>query len=98
MALRPPRLRSGDRVAIFATAGTGRWGQEPTKLGMQFLESFGLKPFVGASVTGAPGYSCRSREERADDIMAQIRNPDVRALFGLIGGSTTAEIPPLLDW
>jgi muramoyltetrapeptide carboxypeptidase len=98
MALRPPRLRSGDRVAIFATAGTGRWGQEPTKLGMEFLESFGLKPFLGASVTGTPGYSVRSREERADDIMALIRNPDVRGLFGLIGGSTTAEILPLLDW
>jgi muramoyltetrapeptide carboxypeptidase len=99
MSIFPTRLRAGDRVAIFATAGTGRWSIEPTKLGMKFLEHFGLKPELGASVTTPnPSYSCRSRQERADDVMAQIRNPDVRALFGLIGGSTTAEILPLLDF
>ncbi len=65
---------------------------------MKFLESFGLKPELGKSVTGKPGYSVRSRQERADDIMALIRNPDIRGLFGLIGGSTTAEILPLLDF
>ena len=98
MALVPPRLRRGDTVAVFASAGTGRWGLEPTKLGTKFLESFGLKVILGGSVTGTPGYSCRPRQERADDIMALVRNPEVRGLFGLIGGSTTAEILPLLDF
>jgi muramoyltetrapeptide carboxypeptidase len=98
MPLVPPRLRSGDTVAVFASAGTGRWGLEPTQLGARFLESFGLKVILGASVTGTPGYSCRPRQERADDIMALIRNPEVRGLFGLIGGSTTGEILPLLDF
>lgn len=98
MSIVPPRLRPGDKVAVFATAGTGRWGMEPTKMGMQFLESFGLKPFLGSSVTGTPGYSCRSREERADDLHALFRDPDVRGLFALIGGSTTAEVLPLLDF
>lgn len=98
MPIFPPRLRAGDTVAVFATAGTGRWGLEPTKQGMKFLEGFGLEVILGKSVTGTPGYSCRSRQERADDVMALIRDPNVRGLFGLIGGSTTAEILPLLDF
>ena len=98
MAIVPPKLRPGDTVAVFASAGTGRWGLEPTKQGMKFLEGFGLKVILGASVTGTPGYSVRPRQERAEDIMALVRNPEVRALFGLIGGSTTAEILPLLDF
>lgn len=98
MPLIPPRLRPGDTVAVFASAGTGRWGLEPTKQGMKFLEGFGLKVILGQSVTGTPGYSLRSRQERADDVMALIRNPEVRGLFGLIGGSTTAEMLPLLDF
>ena len=98
MALVPPRLKAGDTVAVFASAGTGRWGLEPTKQGVKFLEGFGLKVVLGKSVTGTPGYSCRPRSERADDIMALIRDPNVRGLFGLIGGSTTAEVLPLLDF
>lgn len=98
MASVPSRLRPGDTVAVFASAGTGRWGLEPTKQGVAFLESFGLKVRIGKSVTGTPGYSVRPRQERADDIMELIRDPEVRGLFGLIGGSTTAEILPLLDF
>lgn len=98
MPIFPSRLKKGDTVAVFASAGTGRWGLEPTKQGVKFLEGFGLKVILGSSVTGTPGYSCRPRQERADDIMALMRNPDVRGLFGLIGGSTTAEILPLLDF
>lgn len=98
MSTVPSRLRPGDTVAVFASAGTGRWGMEPTRQGVAFLESFGLKVRIGSSVTGTPGYSVRPRQERAEDIMALVRDPEVRGLFGLIGGSTTAEILPLLDF
>lgn len=96
MIVRPPRLRAGDLVAIVAPAGCiVREGVLAS--GVAFLESFGLRVRIGRSVTEDPGYLGRDVRLRGDDVMAQLRDPDVRALVTLAGGSTSAEILPLVD-
>ena len=91
----PPRLRKGDTIAIVAPSACAPW---PLTAGIKFFEEHGLKVKVGRSCSSEPGYIGRGIELRADDVNQMARDPDVRGLFTLIGGSSASEILPLIDY
>ncbi|MEX2011284.1 MAG: LD-carboxypeptidase [Chloroflexota bacterium] len=93
---KPPRLRSGDTVGVVAPANP--WSNRSDLLrGVKALEGWGLKVKLGAHVNDRHGYMAGRDEDRAADLNAMWRDPEVRAIFCLQGGYGSPRIIPLLD-
>jgi muramoyltetrapeptide carboxypeptidase len=93
---KPPRLRPGDTVGIVAPANP--WSNRSELLrGVKALEDWGLHVKPGAHVNDRHGYMAGRDEDRAADLNAMWRDPEVRAIFCLQGGYGSPRIVPLLD-
>ncbi|HEX4453416.1 MAG TPA: LD-carboxypeptidase [Kofleriaceae bacterium] len=98
-AIRPPRIKRGETLGIVAPAGPvklERFERGIARLG----DAFRLR--VAPSVTaphpsGVPSYLAASDDQRADELMAMIRDPDVRAIVVARGGYGLMRILPKLD-
>lgn len=93
--LTPPKLRTGDRVAIVSPswAGAGAFPQVH-EIGLRVLrERFGLVPveFRTTRKVGA------SPAERARDVNAAFADPGIKAVLAVIGGSDQITVLPHLD-
>ncbi len=93
--LTPPKLRTGDRVAIVSPswAGAGVFPQVH-EIGLRVLrERFGLVPveFPTTRKVGA------SPVERARDLNAAFADPGFKAVMAVIGGSDQITVLPHLD-
>jgi muramoyltetrapeptide carboxypeptidase len=65
--------------------------------GVKALEGWGLHVKLGAHVNDRHGYMAGRDEDRAADLNAMWRDPEVRAIFCLQGGYGSPRIVPLLD-
>jgi muramoyltetrapeptide carboxypeptidase len=93
---KPPRLRPGDTVGLVAPANP--WSNRSELLrGIRALEAWGLTVKPGAHVDDRHGYMAGRDHDRAADLNAMWRDPDVRAIFCLMGGYGSPRIVPLLD-
>lgn len=91
--VRPPSLRTGDRVAVVAPAG--RPDPRFLERGLRALRDWGLEPVVGRSVTGAEvGYLAADDDRRLDDLLDAFADPAVRAVITIRGGYGTSRIAP----
>ncbi|MET0423450.1 MAG: S66 peptidase family protein [Actinoplanes sp.] len=90
----PPKLKSGDRVAIVSPswAGPGTFAATHELAMTRLREEFGLEPveFPTTRHQGSPA-------ERAADLMAAYADPTIRAVFATIGGSDQITVLPHLD-
>lgn len=94
--IKPPRLRPGDTVGIVAPASP--WDKRSEWLrGVAALESWGLRLRVGEHVHDRHGYLAGRDEDRAADLNAMFRDPEVRAIVCLHGGYGSPRLVPLLD-
>ena len=95
-AILPPRLQPGDRVRLVSPAST------PTHEGVEqvikIMESWGLKPEVGAHAFDEYGYLAGKDEDRLTDLNDAIRDPGVRAIFATRGGKGAYRIAGDLDF
>lgn len=95
-AISPPRLQPGDRVRLVSPAST------PTHEGVdqviKIMESWGLKPEVGAHAFDEYGYLAGKDEDRLADLNDAIRDPGVRAIFATRGGKGAYRIAGDLDF
>lgn len=96
-AIRPPRLRPGDRVGLVAPAGFSDDLAELDAI-KATIESMGLLPRAGRHVLTRNGYLAGSDRDRAGDINAMYADRDVRAVFTVHGGWGSARLLPYLDW
>jgi muramoyltetrapeptide carboxypeptidase len=94
--LRPPRLRTGDRVGLIAPASPPQ--DDDIARSVAHLRALGLNPTLGAHVEARTGYLAGSDEERAADFNRMVRDPDVRAIVAIRGGYGTMRILPALDY
>jgi muramoyltetrapeptide carboxypeptidase len=97
--LRPPRLRSGDLVAVVATSGV--LIPERLRPGLDRLESWGLRVQVGSHVfdrDAGLGYLAGADADRAADFTAAWQDPTVHAIVVARGGYGAQRIVDLLDW
>ena len=95
----PPRVRRGDTVGIVAPAGPVK--PERLQRGLARLgDPFQIRLSRGLTeprATGIPSYLSASDEQRADEMNAMIRDPDVRAIILARGGYGLMRILPALD-
>ena len=93
---KPPRLRPGDTVGISAPANPWAARSELTRA-LRGLEGWGLQVKLGEHVNDRHGYMAGRDPDRAADLNAMWRDPEVRAIFCLQGGYGSPRIVPLLD-
>ena len=99
---KPPRLRPGDKVAAVSLSwgAAGRpdihWRYELGKRRMQ--ELFGLEVVEMPHTLAPEDYVAAHPEKRAEDLMAAFRDPAIRGIFGVIGGSDSIRMLPYLDF
>lgn len=93
---KPPRLHEGDTVGVVAPANP--WFSRSDLLrALRGLEAWGLNVKLGEHVNDRHGYMAGRDEDRAADLNAMWRDPEVRAIFCLVGGYGSPRIVPLLD-
>ena len=93
---KPKRLREGDTVAVIAPASS--WENRSELLrGVAGLEAWGLQVRLGEHVNDRHGYMAGTDADRAADLHAALRDPEVRAIVCLQGGYGTPRLIPLLD-
>ncbi|MHA8082745.1 S66 peptidase family protein [Aquirufa sp. A-Brett2-15D] len=92
----PPYLQPGDEVAILSPASFP--ASENWKLGVEVLESWGLR------VRKAPNYLARhfglggTDEERLADLQQMLDDPSIKAIFPIRGGYGSSRLLDSLDF
>lgn len=94
---KPPFLNPGDTVGVVAPA-SAVGSDDGLERAEWWLRAMGLKPKFGAHAGDRFGYLAGADADRAADINAMYRDPEVRAVFAVRGGWGAARLLPLLDW
>jgi muramoyltetrapeptide carboxypeptidase len=94
-AVRPPRLRPGDRVRIVSPASPP--SREGVSRGVELLTSWGLRAELGEHVFDQWGYMAGRDEDRAFDLNSAFSDPGVRAVIATRGGKGAYRIVDDLD-
>lgn len=92
----PKGLKEGDQVGIVATADSVSY--EKIKAGLGLIKSWGLRPVVGRTVGLRYHQMAGTDQQRAQDLQAQLDDPDIRAIFIARGGYGTVRIVDRLDF
>lgn len=98
-AVRPPRLREGDVVALVAPSGPVVADQ--LDAGVAILEAWGLQARVMPHVRDVHpvhAYLAGDDEARAEDFCTAWAAPDVRAILCVRGGYGSQRMTDLVDW
>jgi len=93
----PPSLRPGDAVALIAPAGPLASAAE-LDVAIARVEALGLRAVPGDRVLARRGYLAGTDAERAADLNAALRDPDVRGIFAVRGGYGTTRLLDLVDY
>jgi muramoyltetrapeptide carboxypeptidase len=95
-AVRPPRLRAGDLVALVAPAGPVPADQAAEA--ERILAGWGLRTRRGRHSLGRSGFLSGTDDERLDDLNAALRDPSVRGVLCLRGGYGSQRIVDRIDY
>ena len=94
--VKPPRLRPGDVVGLFASATRMT---EPWIAGaMATVTALGLRPRLAPNVRAVHGHYAGTVAQRVDDLHTLWADPEVRALWSIRGGAGSAQLLPHLDY
>ncbi|MGB0268508.1 MAG: LD-carboxypeptidase, partial [Pseudomonadales bacterium] len=96
-ALRPRRLAPGSRVVLLAPASNLE-EDVAIEASAEFLRSLGYEVTLGAHLFRRNQYLAGTDEERAADLNAAFRDPDLDGIVCLRGGYGAARLLPLLDF
>jgi muramoyltetrapeptide carboxypeptidase len=96
LLLRPPRLRSGDLVAVVRPAGP----VDPDRLyaGVDVLRSWGLEVRLPRTADASHPWLASSDETRSEELTAAWTDPDVRCVWAARGGYGVHRLLDVLDW
>ncbi|MFD0001794.1 LD-carboxypeptidase [Streptomyces sp. NPDC127178] len=96
--LRPPRLERGDAVAVVSPSWQGAAVfPERAARGLKDLSDWsGLR--VAQAARPESGHAPGSRQARAEEFNAALRDRDVKGVLWMIGGLTAAELLDLIDY
>jgi len=93
---RPPPLRRGDRVGVFAPASPPRQPSDLQRGLTALRERFEVVTL--RSFDEPHGYLCGHDETRLDELNTLLARDDLRALFSVRGGYGTMRLLPHLDY
>lgn len=83
--IKPPRLRFGDTIGLVAPGG--HTNDEAIGKAVARIEQLGFKARQGANLRAVHGKYGGSVQQRCDDLHAMFLDPDVKAIWGIRGGS-----------
>lgn len=92
----PEYLKQGDTIAIVATAR--KISGEEVEPAARLLRKLGFKVKLADNLFNEDHQFSGSDEERANDLMQMVNNPEVRAILCARGGYGTARILDYLDF
>jgi muramoyltetrapeptide carboxypeptidase len=94
--LRPPALKAGDTIAFVAPAAPVKMA--PLLEYAKQLEKAGYRVLIPKGIGRKAGYLAGTDEERAAELNAAIRDPQVRAIFPCRGGYGLTRILDRIDY
>ncbi len=92
----PPKLSSGDQVAVVATARVVNG--EAINSALEVLRSWGLAVWVGDHVFEKHQLFAGTDQQRLHDLQKALDNPAIKAIFCARGGYGTTRILDNIDW
>lgn len=95
--LRPPRLRSGDRVGIVSPAGA-TYSATDLAIVTDAVAALDLVPVVGDHVLATYGYLAGTDVQRAADLNRFFADPTIAAVLPIRGDWGSARVLPYLDY
>ncbi|WP_413513091.1 S66 peptidase family protein [Myroides odoratus] len=94
--IRPPYLKKNDKVTILCTAR--KFSVEEAKPAIELMESWGLQVVLGQTI-GLDNFQLGGTDaERIADFNAQLRDPEIKAIWCARGGYGTVRIIDEIDF
>ncbi len=90
------KINKGDLIGIVSPAGPTSY--EELQRGISVLKKMGFRCVVGKNALLRNGFLAGSDEERAEDFMDMIKNPEIAAILCARGGYGVNRIMPQLDF
>lgn len=95
----PPLLRRGDTIAFFSPSSAATvWAPNRFARAKAFLEGQGFRLKAGSLTGQQDHWRSGSIAARAEELNALIRDPEVRCIMSVIGGSNSNSLLPYLDF
>jgi len=101
MTIKPQPLKSGDEVRVIAPSTSIKIiGADTRQIAKERFEALGLKVSFGTNTTDEnfDMMASSSIEKRAQDINDAFADPNVKAIFTIIGGFNSNQLLPFLDY
>ena len=96
LLIKPPRLKSGDKLAIVAPGSY--ISEEELQDSIKNLKELGFEAAYSEKVLLQTGYFAGSDKDRADDLMEKFTDKSVNGIICARGGYGCARILPMLDY
>ncbi|WP_339009484.1 S66 peptidase family protein [Aeromonas popoffii] len=99
MLLKPPGLKPGDTIGFFSPSSAATaWAPHRFARARAFLEAQGFRLKAGSLTGQQDHWRSGSIAARAEELNALIRDPEVRCIMSVIGGSNSNSLLPYLDF
>lgn len=97
--LKPPGLNPGDTIGFFSPSSAATaWAPNRFAHAKAYLAAQGFELKAGSMTGEQDHWRSGSIAARADELNALIRDPQVRAIMSVIGGSNSNSLLPYLDF
>ncbi|WP_429066443.1 S66 family peptidase [Aeromonas bestiarum] len=98
-SLKPPGLKPGDTIGFFSPSSAATaWAPQRFARARAFLEAQGFRLKAGSLTGQQDHWRSGSIVARAAELNALIRDPEVRCIMSVIGGSNSNSLLPYLDY
>lgn len=94
--IKPPRLRFGDTIGLVAPGG--HTNDDAIDKAVVKIEQLGFKVRQGANLRAVHGKYGGSVQQRRDDLHAMFLDKDIKAIWGIRGGSGCISLLSSLDY
>jgi len=97
-AIKPKALREGDKIGIISPSEPIIYKKKFMR-GIETLKKLGFRVVLGKNVFKEYGaYMAGTDKERAADLNAMFKNPEIKGIFASHGGFNSNRILDLIDW
>ena len=97
--LKPPGLRPGDTIGFFSPSSAATaWAPNRFARAKAYLAAQGVELKAGSLTGERDHWRSGSIAARAEELNALIRDPEVRAIMSVIGGSNSNSLLPYVDY
>jgi muramoyltetrapeptide carboxypeptidase len=96
--LKPPALRKGDKIGIISPSEPIIYKKKFLR-GVETLKNLGFRVVLGKNVFKEYGaYMAGTDKERASDLNAMFKNPEIKGIFCSLGGFNSNRLLDLIDY